>query len=89
LAHVAWPRAQPLGQSVSLKFSLETRLESKSFETLIDFLAFLGVILALVAWPRAQPLGQSVSLKFSLETRLESESFERLIDFLAFLVQKL
>ena len=40
LAHVAWPRAQPLGQSVSLKFSLETRLESKSFEPLIDFLAF-------------------------------------------------
>jgi len=37
LAHVAWPRAQPLGQSVSLKFSLETRLESKSFEPLIDF----------------------------------------------------
>jgi len=31
LAHVAWPRAQPLGQSVSLKFSLETRLESESF----------------------------------------------------------
>ena len=31
LAHVAWPRAQPLGQSVSLKFSLETGLESKSF----------------------------------------------------------
>jgi len=41
LAHVAWPRAQPLGQSVSLKFSLETRLESKSFEPFIDFLAFL------------------------------------------------
>ena len=41
LAHVAWPRAQLLGQSVSLKFSLETRLESKSFEPLIDFLAFL------------------------------------------------
>jgi len=39
LAHVAWPRAQPLGQSISLKFSLETRLES--FECLIDFLAFL------------------------------------------------
>ena len=39
LAHVAWPRAQPLGQSFSLKFSLETRLES--FEPLIDFLAFL------------------------------------------------
>jgi len=34
-------RAQPLGQSVSLKFSLETRLESKFFEPLIDFLAFL------------------------------------------------
>ena len=41
LAHVAWPRAQPLGQSVSLKFSLETRLESESFEPLIDILAFL------------------------------------------------
>ena len=41
LAHVTWPRAQPLGQSVSLKFSLETRLESESFEPLIDFLAFL------------------------------------------------
>jgi len=41
LAHVAWPRAQPLGQSVSLKFLLETRLESESFEPLIDFLAFL------------------------------------------------
>jgi len=41
LANVAWPRAQPLGQSVSLKFSLETRLESESFEPLIDFLAFL------------------------------------------------
>ena len=41
LAHVAWPRAQLLGQSVSLKFSLETRLESESFEPLIDFLAFL------------------------------------------------
>jgi len=41
LTHVAWPRAQPLGQSVSLKFSLETTLESESFEPLIDFLAFL------------------------------------------------
>ena len=41
LTHVTWPRAQPLGQSVSLKFSLETRLESESFEPLIDFLALL------------------------------------------------
>jgi len=41
LAHVAWPRAQPLGQSISLKFSLETRLESESFEPLMNFLAFL------------------------------------------------
>jgi len=41
LAHVAWPRAQLLGQSVSLKFSLETRLESESFQPLINFLAFL------------------------------------------------
>ena len=42
LAHVTWPRAQPLGQSISLKFPLETSLESESFEPLIDFLAFLG-----------------------------------------------
>ena len=35
------PRAQLLGQSVLLKFSLETRLESESFEPLIDFLVFL------------------------------------------------
>jgi len=41
LAHVAWPRAQLLGQSVLLKFSLGTRLESESFEPLIDFLAYL------------------------------------------------
>ena len=41
LAHVACPRARPLGQSVSLKFSLETRLEFEYFEPLIDFLAFL------------------------------------------------
>ena len=41
LARVTWPRAQLLRQSVSLKFSLETRLESESFETLIDFLTFL------------------------------------------------
>jgi len=41
LAHVAWPSAQPPGQSVSLKYSLETRLKSESFEPLIDFLAFL------------------------------------------------
>jgi len=41
LGHAAWPRAQPLGQSISLKLSLETRLLSKSFEPLIDFVAFL------------------------------------------------
>ena len=41
LAHVARHSAQLLGQSVSLKFSLETRLESESFEPLIDFLTFL------------------------------------------------
>ena len=34
-------QAQPLGQSISLKFSLETRLESESFEPLIDFVAFV------------------------------------------------
>jgi len=40
-AHVAWPRAQSLGQSISLKFLLETRLNSEAFEPLINFLAFL------------------------------------------------
>jgi len=40
LAGVARPRAQPLSQSVSHKFLLETRLESESF--VIDFLVFLG-----------------------------------------------
>jgi len=54
LAHVAWPRAQPLGQSISLKFSMETRLESDSFEPLIDFLAFQVQklwSLSLKPWP--------------------------------------
>jgi len=41
LAHVTWPMAQPLGQSISLKFLLETRLESESFKPSINFLAFL------------------------------------------------
>jgi len=41
LTHVTWPRAQPLCQSISLKFWLETRLESESFKPLIDFLAFV------------------------------------------------
>jgi len=33
--------AQLLRQSIALKFSLETRLQSESFEPLIDLLAFL------------------------------------------------
>jgi len=41
LAHAACPRAQPLDGSIFLKFPLETRLESTSFDTLIDFPAFL------------------------------------------------
>ena len=47
LATLAHVRAQPLGQSILLKFSLETRLESKCFEPLIDFLAFLVRLLSL------------------------------------------
>jgi len=39
LAHVTWPRAQPLDESISLKFVLETRLESQAFEPLM-FLEF-------------------------------------------------
>ena len=34
-------RAQLLDQSILLNFSLETRIEPKYFEPLIDFLAFL------------------------------------------------
>ena len=41
LAHVTWPRTQLLSQSISLKFSLEIRLEFESFEPLMDLLAFL------------------------------------------------
>ena len=41
LAHVTWPTAQPLGQSILLKFLSETRLKCESFELLIDFVAFL------------------------------------------------
>jgi len=41
MLHVTWPKAQLLGQCISLKFLLETRLKSESFEPLIDFPAFL------------------------------------------------
>jgi len=41
LPHITWPRAQPPNQSISLKFSLETRLEFGSFKPLINSLAFL------------------------------------------------
>jgi len=40
LADVTWPKAQPLDESISLKFSLETRLECESFEPLINFQGF-------------------------------------------------
>jgi len=40
LAHFAWPWVQPLGGSISLKFLLETRLQSQSFDTLDDLLGF-------------------------------------------------
>jgi len=36
LSHDTWPRAQLLDGSVLIKFSLEIRLESESFEPLID-----------------------------------------------------
>jgi len=34
------PGCQPLGGSISLKFLLETRLQSKSLDTLDDLLRF-------------------------------------------------
>ena len=34
------PGCQPLGGSISLKFLLETRLQSESFDTLDDLLGF-------------------------------------------------
>jgi len=39
LGHLG-PGRQPLGGSISLKFLLETRLQSKSFDTLDDLLGF-------------------------------------------------
>jgi len=41
LAEVSRPWAQPREESISLKFLLEIRLKSESFEPLIGFLAFL------------------------------------------------
>ena len=41
LAHVTWPRAQPLDQSILLRFHWKLGSSPKSFEPLIDFLAFL------------------------------------------------
>ena len=41
LATLPGPGRQPLGGSISLKFLLETRLQSKSFDTLDDLLGFL------------------------------------------------
>ena len=45
LGHFLWPtssspRPKPLDGSISLKFLLETRLKSKSFDTLDDLLRF-------------------------------------------------
>jgi len=34
------PGRQPLGGSILLKFLLETRLQSESFDTLVDLLGF-------------------------------------------------
>ena len=44
--YLTW--TQPLDGNISLKVSLETRLESESFETLINFLMFLVQKL----WPK-------------------------------------
>ena len=41
LAHVTWPRAQPLDRSILLKFSLGTKPESESFQPLINVVAFM------------------------------------------------
>jgi len=41
LAHVTWPRAKSLSQSISLKFSLETRLSPSQLGLWWDFLVFL------------------------------------------------
>jgi len=48
---------QPLDGSISLKFSLETRQESVSFETLIDFLAFLVQKL----WPKINKINNPIT----------------------------
>jgi len=48
LANVTWSRAQTQDGSILLKFSLETRLESESFEPLTNFLLFVVQTL----WPK-------------------------------------
>ena len=69
LAHVAWPRAQPLGQSVSLKFSLETRLESESFEPLTDLVQkFWSKINKLINYLISQILLLTYTTTFEPET---------------------
>jgi len=40
LATFTWPGRQPLDGSISLKFLLETRLQSEAFDTLDDLLGF-------------------------------------------------
>ena len=52
LAHATWPGAKPLDEGISLKFLLQNRLESNSFEPLIDFLAFVVQKL----WPKHNKL---------------------------------
>jgi len=52
LAHVTWRKAQLIDGNILLKFTLETRLESESFEPLIDFLAFLVQKL----WPKVNKI---------------------------------
>jgi len=42
MAHFACPGRQPLGGSILLKFLLETRLQSESFDTLDDLLGISG-----------------------------------------------
>ena len=41
LAQVTWPGPKPLDRIILLKFSMETMLESVSFEPVVNFLEFL------------------------------------------------
>jgi len=62
------PGRQPLGGSISLKFLLETRLQSESFDTLDDLLGFrVQKLWCETLWPSGWAIGQATWAKMTLK----------------------